>query len=365
MAAGRLAVVDTPSPDGATAAPSTSTLTASVVDDPTALPAALAHLRSTMRDRLVAIDLEWTPDRRRRGGGGNGCPSPVSLVQLASATHALLIRVCCFGREDGGQGGRRRRSNPPPPLHQALAAFLADPAITVVGFAWDGGDEAKAVGTWGVGRAGGLFGPAIAAPDTTPHDDLPAPFVDAQAVARDLNYARLGLAPLASRILGVALPKPAATATSAWGDAAAPLSPAQVRYAALDALAAGHVLRGLRLLHHASRRRPGAGGVPHHLAVCPGCAVPVGAVVVLSGGGGAASHHPPCAAHRHHHPPPACGACGVTFLDARALADHARATRHGEGEAVAAGPCEGCGRWAGARVVGGGGRKRRRKVGVC
>jgi hypothetical protein len=266
-------------------------------------------------------------------------------------------------------GGRRRRR--PAPLHPALAAFLADPAITVVGFAWDGGDEAKAVATWGVGRAGGLFGGEGGTAGSTDAATAaallarPAPFVDAQAVARDLGYARLGLAPLAARVLGVALPKPAATATSAWGDAARTLSPAQVAYAALDALAAGHLLRGLRLLHHGARGEGGGGAgaataaaAAASLPACPGCAVPVGAVVEPSG---AAPLAPPaCAAHRHRHPPPACATCGATFADARALGDHARATGHGEDEEEGGRACEGCGRWAGGSPVGGGGRKRRR-----
>jgi hypothetical protein len=318
-------------------------LTAAIVEAPADLPAALAHLRASMRDRLLSIDLEWSPDRRsrrraRRSPSSSSSvhqPSPVGLVQLASGSHALLIRVCCFG---SGRG------LPPP-----LAAFLADPAVTVVGFAWDGGDEAKAVATWGRGRRDGLFGCDNASSSS---------FIDAQAVARAMGYARLGLAALAARVLGVALPKCAAVARSDWGRAGAPLTGRQVRYAALDALAAGHVLRGLRLLH-------ARGGAE---APCPGCAVPVGAVVVGGGGGdesgsvccapGAACAPPP--------PPPTCGGCGATFADGQALANHARATGHGGGGGGGVSEaCEGCGRWVGVVVEedGGRARKRRRKEG--
>lgn len=49
-----------------------------VVEQATHIPAALAQLRSTMQDPVVAIDLEWRPEF------GRGF-TPVAMVQLASS----------------------------------------------------------------------------------------------------------------------------------------------------------------------------------------------------------------------------------------------------------------------------------------
>ena len=56
------------------------------------LPAALSALRASMADSCVAIDLEWKPE----GWAGNGA-SRVALMQLASATVAVLVRVSQIG----------------------------------------------------------------------------------------------------------------------------------------------------------------------------------------------------------------------------------------------------------------------------
>jgi hypothetical protein len=241
-------------------------------------------------------------------------------------------------------GGKHPRSSPLPP---PLAAFLADPAITVVGFAWDSGDEVKARATWGIGRRDGLFGERRSG-------QRPAAFafVDAQTVARAMGYASLGLGALAARVLGVALPKSAAVARSPWGAPATPLSPDQVRYAALDALAAGHLLRGLRLLHWHWVRGSVGGAACHDAPACPACAVPVGAVIVAVAGDGNGDGDDGgtlvagCGAGgpaAHAARPPICADCGSAFADGQALANHARATGHGCGGA----PCDACGRWVG------------------
>ena len=58
-----------------------------VVEDLRQLAPALARLRASMRDSVVAIDLEWRPDF----GVGR---SRVALLQLASSSVAVLIRTC-------------------------------------------------------------------------------------------------------------------------------------------------------------------------------------------------------------------------------------------------------------------------------
>lgn len=40
---------------------------------------------------MLAIDLEWRPDRRTSSS------NPVAMVQLASSQHALIVRTCLLG----------------------------------------------------------------------------------------------------------------------------------------------------------------------------------------------------------------------------------------------------------------------------
>lgn len=74
--------------------------------------------------------------------------------------------------------------------HKGSICSGRDPSITLVGFGWDGADEAKMRTSFGVGRAS--FGA----------------FVDLQRVAAGLGYCRYGLSSLAARVMGLALPKP-------------------------------------------------------------------------------------------------------------------------------------------------------------
>lgn len=58
------------------------------------LPGALSSLRGSMQDSCVAIDLEWKPE----GWAGSGPrPNRVALMQLASASVAVLVRVNSLG----------------------------------------------------------------------------------------------------------------------------------------------------------------------------------------------------------------------------------------------------------------------------
>ncbi|PSC71691.1 Werner Syndrome-like exonuclease [Micractinium conductrix] len=172
------------------------------------LPAALGALRSSMQDACVAIDLEWKPE----GWQGAG-PSRVALMQLASGTTAVLVRVSSLGYRM------------PPPLHD----FLSDPELSFVGFSWDSADEQKMRATFGWGR------------------DVFARFVDLQQVGESLGYHGLGLGALTRQVLGFQPPKDRKVTMSNWE--ARHLSAKQVQYAALDAIITGHVYRGLRLWH--------------------------------------------------------------------------------------------------------------------
>ncbi len=61
-----------------------------VVETEDALAPALASLRASMTDPAIALDLEWRPDFGRGS-------SRVALVQLASGSRAVLVRVCRMG----------------------------------------------------------------------------------------------------------------------------------------------------------------------------------------------------------------------------------------------------------------------------
>lgn len=64
-----------------------------------------------------------------------------------------------------------------------------DPAVTLVGFGWDGGDERQMQRSFGWGRS--QFGG----------------FLDLQSLAESLGYYQLGLWGLAAAVLGLAITK--------------------------------------------------------------------------------------------------------------------------------------------------------------
>jgi hypothetical protein len=178
-----------------------------LVETHAALIPALTSLRSSMQDGVVAIDLEWRPDYRP------GSNNRVALMQLASGSTCVLIRCCSLGYA----------------FPAALQHLFSDPSLTFVSFSWDSSDEMKMKSTFGVGR------------------ECFARFLDLQQVANTLGYPSIGLAALTARVLGVTLPKSRSVSRSDWQRAK--LTPAQVQYAALDALVTGSVFRGLRLWH--------------------------------------------------------------------------------------------------------------------
>jgi hypothetical protein len=178
-----------------------------VVETHAALIPALTALRSSMQDGVVGIDLEWRPDYRP------GSNNRVALIQLASGSICVLIRCCLLEYS----------------FPAALRHLFSDPSLTFVSFSWDSSDEMKFKSTFGVGR------------------DCFARFLDLQQVANTLGYPSIGLAALTARVLGVTLPKSRSVSRSDWQRAK--LTPAQVQYAALDALVTGSVFRGLRLWH--------------------------------------------------------------------------------------------------------------------
>jgi 3'-5' exonuclease len=226
-------------------------LTVLVVEDAAALPAALRVLSDSMLDPFVAIDLEWRPETGRRF-------TPVAMLQLATARTALLVRTCRTG------------FRLPPPLR----AFLARPDVTLVGFSWSGSDEPKMQATFGVGRAD--FGR----------------FLDLQSVAAGLGYHGIGLGRLAGAVLRTPLHKHRSVTMSNWE--AARLSRGQVKYAALDVLITGAVLRALRLWHASP-------------SPCEGCGALLGGAIT-----GADF---------------ACG-CGRVFGEVRAYLRHCERTGH-------------------------------------
>lgn len=84
-------------------------LTVYLVESPSHVADAIARLRDSMQDPLVAIDLEWKPSFSKR-------QNRVAMVQLASATVAVLLRTsrmhfllpqvgALAGRAKGWSGG--------------------------------------------------------------------------------------------------------------------------------------------------------------------------------------------------------------------------------------------------------------------
>ncbi|KAL4422950.1 hypothetical protein ABPG75_009147 [Micractinium tetrahymenae] len=171
------------------------------------LGAALRRLQeaaAACASTTIAIDLEWRPDFRP------GSDNPVALVQLAAGSVCVLVRACLLGFPD------------------ELRSFLSDPAHTFVGLNWHTADARKMLSSFGW---------------ETRHFGR---FADLASVASRTFYdlgGRPGLAALALRVLGVALPKDKAVTLSDW--AAPTLSADQIRYAALDAALVWRIHRRL------------------------------------------------------------------------------------------------------------------------
>lgn len=173
------------------------------------MDSALDKLQKSMQDGIIGVDLEWRPD------DGHRKDSKVALIQLASATVCVLIRCKFFNDK----------------LPPALARFFADSSCTFVAFSWDSNDEYKMRRSFGIGK------------------ECFSNFIDLRHVAEELGYYGCGLATLTKHVLGVRLQKARTISQSNW--ARQNLTPAQIQYAALDALLTGGVFRGLRLWHMA------------------------------------------------------------------------------------------------------------------
>jgi hypothetical protein len=173
------------------------------------MDSALDKLQKSMQDGIIGVDLEWRPD------DGPTKDSKVALIQLASATVCVLIRCKFFNDK----------------LPSSLASFFADSSCTFVAFSWDSNDEHKMRRSFGIGK------------------ECFSKFIDLRLVAEELGYYGCGLATLTKHVLGVRLQKARTVSQSNW--ARQYLTPAQIQYAALDALLTGGVFRGLRLWHMA------------------------------------------------------------------------------------------------------------------
>jgi len=190
-----------------------------LVEDEASLPDALAFLTGDLRgedhaDRaqtfqIVAIDLEWRPDRFKFGN------NPVALIQLATTTRCVLLRTVNW--DTSGCGG----------LPEALRRFFSEGSNRFfVGFSWASGDEKKMQSSFGVGK------------------DVFSNFCDLQELAQVLGYGKkCGLAWLTKEVVGAELPK--GVARSNWEASA--LTEAQQRYSALDAFSIHAILAGWRM----------------------------------------------------------------------------------------------------------------------
>lgn len=212
-----------------------------VVESEVALQQGLELLRDSMQDAIVAIDLEWKPDL-------DACKpiSKVALMQLASSSVCLLVRISCLGFR----------------MPDCLRNFLRDPSVVTVGYSWDSADERKSRSTFDFGRSD--FGR----------------FVDLQSVSQQLGYHGYGLAGMCQRVLGFQLNKCKTVSRSNWQ--ARVLTPRQLQYAALDSLVAGHLFRGVRLWHSSPSE-------------CAGCQQLLGNHVLPTGGGRMECPDPSCA----------------------------------------------------------------------
>eukprot|EP00199_Chlamydomonas_sp_CCMP681_P000664 CAMPEP_0119113830 /NCGR_PEP_ID=MMETSP1180-20130426/45317_1 /TAXON_ID=3052 ORGANISM="Chlamydomonas cf sp, Strain CCMP681" /NCGR_SAMPLE_ID=MMETSP1180 /ASSEMBLY_ACC=CAM_ASM_000741 /LENGTH=494 /DNA_ID=CAMNT_0007102085 /DNA_START=215 /DNA_END=1699 /DNA_ORIENTATION=- len=203
-----------------------------LVTDPSHMPDAILRLRKSMQDRIIAIDLEWQPDYSPTSN------NKVALLQLSSATTAVLVRTSSMRFI----------------LHPAVRVLMADPAVTMLGYGWEGSDEGKLQKSFDMGWKD--FGG----------------FLDLQVLAENLGYGKgQGLARFSTRVLGLDMPKNKRVSRSNW--AAFTLNMQQIKYAALDVLVAGQVYRGLRLWHSDPVPCPGCkqavgGSAPAHTMTC-------------------------------------------------------------------------------------------------
>lgn len=154
------------------------------------MPRSKAELDRWLRehpDGVYGFDVEWRPNRHR------GQRNPVSVVQLATATHACVVQA---------------------PLIRHLGGVLSDPAVLKAGVGILE-DARKLQRDHGVALRGAV--------------DVGV------AAARQAGASQpVGLKRLCKELLGVELAKPRRVVMSDWQ--AAKLTPAQVRYAALDAI---------------------------------------------------------------------------------------------------------------------------------
>ncbi|GHP05390.1 hypothetical protein PPROV_000414100 [Pycnococcus provasolii] len=211
-------------------------LTASLVEGPHA-------------DGVVGLDFEWAPRFHFRGPDyDQDRERPISLIQLASQTRVLLVRLCCLHCEE------RRDGTLVPP--KCLSSFFADPRLHFVGFSVHANDATKVFETFGV-MPGALIPPRggensaactddeVEVPPSTPR------LFDACAVAGAMGYPAASLARLSACLFGRSPPKSGYISTSNWE--ASSLNMRQRQYAAVDAWIVGEALRGLRWWHARQR----------------------------------------------------------------------------------------------------------------
>eukprot|EP00890_Picochlorum_soloecismus_P000282 jgi/Picsp_1/1254/NSC_04735-R1_3 -5 exonuclease len=191
-----------------------------VVETMEELEAAITRLKESMLDNVIAIDLEWRPDNKYTNNS-------VALIQLASSSCCVLLRFCKLGDR----------------LPATLIKFFTDTRIYFVGFSWDTNDESKMKRTFNVGK------------------EIFSTLIDVQKLGMYLGYPSFGLGQLTERVLGSPVSKQKSISRSDWQAERLRLS--QIKYAALDALATGHIFRMLRTWH--------ASPEP-----CLGCSQPLG-----------------------------------------------------------------------------------------
>lgn len=61
------------------------------------VPEALSRLRGSMRDPVIAVDLEWRPDILGAQDFPGIRQNRVALIQLATSSLCVLIRTCSMG----------------------------------------------------------------------------------------------------------------------------------------------------------------------------------------------------------------------------------------------------------------------------
>lgn len=166
---------------------------------------ALEKLLQSMRDDIIAIDLEWRPDSKNTD-------NPVALIQLANDSCCVLFRC-------------QQWEELPTQLQKLFSSHL-----TFIAFSWDSCDERKMQSTFGFGKKDFRY------------------FIDLQNVAARLGYPEsCGLSSLCTRVLGQSLPKLNRVSRSDWQSNE--LSRVQIRYAALDAFMTVIVFKNFRAWH--------------------------------------------------------------------------------------------------------------------